>query len=237
MTKNKSPLTCSTCPSKLKGVFCELDQNKLDEISTHKVSNVYKKGQSLFVEGNHPYGLFCISSGNVKVTQTGSDGKESIVRIATGGDVLGHRSLFSDQNYEATATAMEDTKVCFLDKGFILNSVKENPSVSMQIISKLSRDMGVAEKRISSMHQKTVRERLAELLLLLKKSHGQENAEGYRINLKLTREEMAMMLGTASETLIRTISDFKELGYIREQSKYITIVNSKELLKEAHLEI
>ena len=105
-----------------------------------------KKGQTLFVQGNHPFGLYCISSGNIKVTKVGADGKESIVRIATAGDVLSHRSLFTDQFYTATATALEDTKVCFLDKKFIMKVIQEKPSVSMNVIEKLSTDMGADRK-------------------------------------------------------------------------------------------
>jgi CRP-like cAMP-binding protein len=153
--------SCNNCPSLSKGVFCSLGEDELKEVSNHKVSNVYKKGQTLFVQGNHPFGLYCISSGNIKVTKIGTDGKESIVRIATAGDVLGHRSLFTNQYYMATATALDDTKVCFLYKKFIMNVIQEEPTVSMSIIEKLSSEMGAAENKLSSLHQKNVRKRIS----------------------------------------------------------------------------
>ena len=96
MRKIKEADKCQSCPSKGKGIFCELENNDLDDLSQHKVTNTYKKGQTLFVQGNHPFGLYCINSGNIKVTKTGADGKETIVRVAQGGDVLGHRSLFTN---------------------------------------------------------------------------------------------------------------------------------------------
>lgn len=228
--------SCAKCTSLSKGVFCSLGSEELADISDHKVTNVYKKGQTLFVQGNHPFGLYCISTGNIKVTKIGADGKESIVRIATAGDVLGHRSLFTDQYYSATATALEDTKVCFLDKKFIMKVIQEEPSVSMNIIEKLSSDMGAAESKLSSLHQKNVRERLAELLLLLKESHGETMEDGRtKINLKLTREEMATMIGTANETLIRFISEFKEAGLIQQEGKTIYIANEEEMMDWANL--
>jgi CRP-like cAMP-binding protein len=233
----KQDNSCANCPSREKGIFCALSAGQLEDISKHKVTNVYKKGQNLFVQGNHPYGIYCISQGNIKVTKVGSDGKESIVRIVSGGDVLGHRSLFTKDYYKATATAMEDTKACFLDKKFIMKVIAENPSVSINVIEKLSRDMGAAENKMSSFHQKNVRERLAELLLILKESHGEEVAPGeYQINLKLTREEMATMIGTANETLIRFISEFKQANLIKQNGKTIVITNEEELIDWANLE-
>jgi CRP-like cAMP-binding protein len=236
MRRVKETDKCQNCPSKGQGVFCDLDNPELDELSQHKVTNLYKKGQTLFVQGNHPFGLYCVNSGNIKVTKTGADGKESIVRIVKGGDVLGHRSLFTSDYYTATATAIEDTKVCFIDKKYILKMMQEKPSVSLHIINKLSRDMGAAENKVSSFHQKNVRERLAELLLLLKESHG-EKLEGdkFKLNIKLTREEMATMIGTANETLIRFISEFKDEGLIEQQGKTIIIANEERLIDWANV--
>lgn len=236
MRKVKEEDKCQSCPSKGTGIFCDLESSELDELSVHKVTNLYKKGQTLFVQGNHPFGLYCINSGNIKVTRTGTDGKESIVRIVTGGDVLGHRSLFTSEYYSATATAIEDTKVCFIDKKYILKLIEEKPSVSLHIINKLSRDMGAAEGKISSFHQKNVRERLAELLLILKESHGEKLPNGHiKLNIKLTREEMATMIGTANETLIRFISEFKEEGLIDQSGKAIMILDEERLIEWANL--
>ncbi len=233
---NRPQSKCHNCPALNQSVFCSLNDDVLHEVSEHKVSNTYKKGQTLFVQGNHPFGLYCITSGNIKVTKVGADGKESIVRLASKGDVLGHRSLFTKQHYMATATALEDSNVCFIDKKFIMKLVKKEPTVAMEVIEKLSTDMGAAESKLSSLHQKNVRERLAELLLLLKESHGVKEEDGlYRINLKLTREEMATMIGTANETLIRFISEFKNAGLIKQVAKTIYITNEEELTNWAHL--
>ncbi len=233
--KKELPVDCEHCPSKSSGVFCDLKMPELENITHHKVSNTYKKGQTLFVQGNHPYGLFCISKGNIKLTKVGPDGKESIVRVVTGGDILGHRSLFTEDNYSGTATAMEDTEVCFIDKKFIIGVIQNNPSVAMNIINKLSRDMGIAENKLTSLHQKNVRERLAELLLALKASHGVREGQRVRIDMKLTREEMATMIGTANETLIRFMTEFKEAGILEQEGKVIYITNEEELLNWANI--
>lgn len=236
MTKKTQHSSCETCPSREEGIFCALESSELKDIAEHKVSNRYKKGQNLFVQGTHPYGIYCISTGNIKLSKIGSDGKESIVRIVGKGDILGHRSLFTDDHYSATATAMEDSEVCFIDKKFIMKVISDKPSVSLNVINKLSRDMGAAEERISSMHQKNVRERLAELLLLLKESHGiKTDDKTWKLNLKLTREEMATMIGTANETLIRFMTEFKNEGLIGQDGKTLYILDEEELINWANL--
>lgn len=235
MKKERLASHCETCPSKDEGIFCELDSNHLTDLSSHKVVNTYKKGQTLFVQGNHPYGIYCISSGNVKLTKVGPDGKESIVRICKSGDVLGHRSLFTEDSYSATATALEDSEICFIDKKYIVSTIQENPTVAMHLINKLSRDMGIAESKLTSLHQKNVRERLAELLLTLKTTHGVKVGDKWKIDIKLTREEMATMIGTANETLIRFMSEFKDAGIIEQDGKVILITDIDELANWANV--
>ncbi len=234
MSKQSSlPHKCETCPSKGEGIFCDLADQGLAEVSQHKVVNSYKKGQTLFVQGNPPFGMYCISKGNIKVTQVGPDGKESIVRIATAGDVLGHRSLLTEQYYNATATALDEAHVCFLDKKYIMKLIQEEATVAGNIIGKLGRDLGAAESRISSFSQKNVRERLAELLLLLKESHGVETEKGTFLDIKLTREEMASIIGTASETLIRFMSELKQEGLLAQEGKKIYITDEEALIEFA----
>lgn len=236
MSKNKTLNNhCDECPSKGEGIFCELEKASLDEVSRQKITNVFKKGQTLFVEGTPPYGLYCISEGNVKVTKTGINGKESIVRVAKAGDVLGHRSIFTDQFYSATATAMEDTKVCFIDKKYILKLVQTEPSIACNLVFKLGRDLGRSEEKVASFTQKNVFERLAEVLLLLKESHGKTLQDGkILIDINLTRDELASLVGTATETVIRFVSELKEENVISQDGKKIIIKNEEKLLNFAN---
>ncbi|MBT6325774.1 MAG: Crp/Fnr family transcriptional regulator [Bdellovibrionales bacterium] len=226
---------CDECPSKGEGIFCELEKASLDEVNRQKITNVFKKGQTLFVEGTPPYGLYCVSEGNIKVTKSGVNGKDSIVRIAKAGDVIGHRSIFTDQFYSATATAMEDTKVCFIDKKYILNLVKREPSVACNLVSKLGRDLGLSEEKVASFTQQNVFERLAKVLLLLKESHGKNLTDGkILIDINLTRDELASMVGTATETVIRFVSELKEENVISQDGKKIIINNEEKLLNFAN---
>ncbi len=234
--KKDHNISCEECSAREKGIFCKLKDMELQEINKNKVTNIYKKGQTLFFQGNPPYGLYCMSSGKVKVSKIGNDGKESIVRIAVAGDILGHRSLFTHDYYTATATALESSTICFIDKKYIHKAIEENPLISTNIIEKLCIDLGVAEKKVASLFQKNVRERLAELLLLLKESYGiEEEEQRWKLNIKLTREEMASMIGVANETLIRFMTEFKDEKLIEQQGKIIYIIDEKRLIEFADL--
>jgi CRP-like cAMP-binding protein len=228
-------IDCEHCDARGKGIFCELEKLSLAQVSERKVMNAYKKGQTIFFQGNPPFGLYCVSSGKIKVSKIGNDGKESIIRIASDGDVLGHRSLFSRENYTATATVIEDASICFIDKKFVYQAIQDEPTVALNLIQKLSKEMGSAEARSASLSQKNVRERLAELFLMLNKSYGVKELNRTKLEIKLTREEIASMVGTANETVIRFISEFKDEGLIEQDGKTIYILDEKKLLEYANL--
>jgi len=227
---------CKDCKAKDKGIFCDLAPNALEDVSQHKVMNTYKKGQNIFFQGNPPMGLYCVASGKIKVTRTGNDGKESIIRIAGAGDVLGHRSLFSKENYEASATVLEDATICFIDKVYIYSAMTENPTIALNLVEKLSKDMGSAEKRYSSMYQKNARERLADLLLQFSKEYGEQERGRIKLNIRLSRDEMASMVGSAHETVIRLLSEFKDEQILDLEGKIIFIKDPKKLKEFANMD-
>lgn len=229
--------SCEHCPSKDKGIFCDLEKSILTEVAQHKILNSYKKGQTIFFQGNPPFGLYCVANGKIKISKVGQDGKESILRIAGPGDVIGHRSLFGRENYSATASIIEDAMICFLDKTYIYSALKNNPSIALNMIEKLSKEMGAAESRNASMSQKSARERLAELFLNFIKKYGIEESDGrIRLDIKLNRDEIASIVGTAHETIIRLISEFKTEGILEQEGKTIFILDQDKLLQFANLD-
>ncbi len=232
---SENAIDCEKCTNKEKSIFCSIADKTLADISHNKIMNTYKKGHTIFYQGNPPFGIYCINNGKIKISKYGSDGKESIIRIAGPGDVLGHRSLFSNEYYTATATVIEDASVCFLDKNLIFKILKTEPSLALNMIQKLSKEMGAAESRSAAMFQKTVAERLAEFFLTLMKTYGVEEKGRCRLDIKLTREEIASLIGTANETVIRFISEFKEKGMIEQEGKTLYILDKQQLLELANL--
>ncbi|MBI4126795.1 MAG: Crp/Fnr family transcriptional regulator [Deltaproteobacteria bacterium] len=229
---------CKTCQSRLMGMFCALDDPALSELNRGKTTNMYKKGQIIFYEGNRAYGLYCILAGRVKLYKTGIDGRHQIVRIADPGDLLGYRSLFADEPYTATAESLEDSTICCIDKNTFFPVLAKHPELAMNVIKKLSAELRAAEDLATSIAQKSVRERMAELLLMLKEAYGKATkAGGISISLELTRQEMGEMIGVTPETAIRLLSEFKKDGIIDVDERHITITNTKKLLDTARIDI
>ena len=201
----------------------------------NSILNNYSKGQAIFLQGNQPFGMFCVHSGKIKILNVNNDGKESIVRLATGGDILGHRALFSNEAYNASAITLEDSIITFFSKEFIFNVIKEHPAIALNIISLLSHTMGTAEIYSTTLVHKNVRERLAGLLFSLIRSYGIKEADRIRLDIRLTREEMAAMIGTTHETLVRLFTEFRNEEIIEQEGKIIFIINEKKLIEFAHV--
>jgi CRP/FNR family transcriptional regulator len=227
--------TCQTCKSRNKSIFAALGVHELEMITGSKWCACYKKGQSVFVENSYPHGIYCINEGKVKVSKMGETGKEQIVRFAKGGDVLGYRALLSADKYEASATALEDCNICFIPKDILFRLVEDNTAMSFRLMQLLAKDLKGAEERLTHTAQKPIRERVAESLLFIKRTYGTET-DGETINVQLSREEIANLVGTTTESTIRTLSDFNKENVIELNGKKIKIVNSKKLLAIANVE-
>lgn len=228
-------ISCIICEHRLKGdsIFCSLVKEDLEGVSKLKRSTLYKKGHLIFNEGNQAHGIYCILSGKVKIHKLGDEGKEQIVRFAKDSDLIGYRSVLSNDTYYASATAIEDSQVCFIPKATILSLVKTNPNLSISFINLLSENLKQAEEKVMNMAQKHVRERIADALILLIKVYGYKD-DGKTLNTSLTRREIANIAGTTTETSIRVLSDFQQDGMITLNGKDIAIVNKTQLINTAN---
>ena len=225
---------CDTCQARLNNVFCTLSDEQLKEMSVDKSCGHYKKGQLVFFEGNRPAGMYCINKGKVKIFQTGEEGKEQIIRLAKEGDILGYRSLISGEPYAASASVVEDATVCFVSKQTFFDLLQTNSELSTRVMKLLSHDLKEAEKRITGLAQKPVRERMAETVLMLKEFYGLE-PDNKTINASLSREDISNIVGTATETAIRILSDFKKEKLVELSGKKIKILSNQGLIKAAHI--
>ncbi|MCB0819056.1 MAG: Crp/Fnr family transcriptional regulator [Bacteroidetes bacterium] len=225
---------CADCASRGKSVFCDLHQDQLDVLNSEKGCMIYKKGQIVFNAGAYPHGLFCVKEGKVKIFRIGDEGKEQIVRLAREGDILGYRALLSGDKYASGAEVLEDSKICFIPQKAFLGLVDSNGALSMQLMKLLSQDLKNAEHRMIDLAQKPVRERVAEALLYLKNTYGTEE-DGKTISVSLSREDIANIVGTATETAIRLLSEFKNDELIALSGKKISIINYDQLVKAANV--
>lgn len=232
--RNVPKISCEECKSRKKTLFGVLCAHELSEVSEAKSCTVYKKGQVLFHEGTRPLGVFCINKGKVKVYRLGSDGKEQIIRIAHEGDILGYKAMISEETYPVTAETLEDCTICFLPKSDFLQLLSDSPAFNQKLLQAVCHELGVMSENMTNLAQKSVRERLAVTLLMLKDTYGMEGESG-PVEINLTREDLANIVGTATETLIRLLHDFKDEDLIESKGRKILVKDSKGLVKAARL--
>ncbi len=233
MSKRVPNPKCASCGSRHKSVFCSLNSEQLIELDEEKSCDIYSKGEAIFKEGSYPRGLFCVNKGKVKLSRTGAEGKEQILRFAKAGDVMGYNSMLSNKPLAATATALEDASICFIPAKEFFSLLKDDPRFSLNMLELTAKNWHTASRLLTDMAQKSSKQRLAEMLLWLKETFGLD--EDDCIDVKLSREEIASMVGTATEAVIRLLSDLKKKGLIHLDGKKIQLVDIHGLATLAEL--
>lgn len=222
---------CEQCIVRQLNSLKSLTKNELVRISACKTTRIVKKGDVIFDEGDHINGVFCISEGVCKVSKMSSNGREQIIHLVNKGNILGERSLINDEVANLKATALNDMEICFIPRDEIINDLKQNSKFSMNILKDMAASLKGADNVIVDMAQKTVKQRLADLLIHLNEKFGHNSDKV--LNIQLSREDIASIIGTATESAIRLLSEFKKDGIITLKGKNISLVEIPELKKIA----
>jgi CRP/FNR family transcriptional regulator len=225
---------CNNCVQGSKSIFCALKTEELELINQSKRCQIFEKGETIFQEAAAPKGIFCIEKGKVKVSQLGLDGKDQILHLAKDGDVMGYRATLSGDIYSCSATAIEQSHICFIPKDVFISLVEKNSKLALQIIHLFSKELKKIETNLTKITQRPVKERIAQSLLLLKNKYGVE-ADEATINITIKREEIANMAGTTRETATRVLYHLQENNVIELLGKKIKIINFKILINEANI--
>lgn len=220
---------CEQCIVRQFSSLKALTKDELLRMADCKTSYTIKKGEPIFEEGEMTNGIYCVKDGVCKMTKLSANGKDQIVKLVKAGELLGQRSMISEEPANLSAVALEDMEVCFVPKSEILNFFNHNNQFSMNVMKTICGDLKEADDHMVSMAQKSVKERLAETLIYLEETFG-INEDG-SLHIQLSREELAGMIGTATESCIRLLSEFNKKGLVDLSGKKITIKN-KSLLKK-----
>jgi CRP-like cAMP-binding protein len=220
---------CDKCSLESSSIFKYLKPDEVTTINFEKDFRQYRRGDILYQEGNRISGFYCINSGIIKVFKTGFDGKEQIIRFAKKGDIIAYRSVLSNELACTSAKVIEDCHVCFIPSEILISFIKTNPNFALELMKLACHELGEANSFITDIAQKTVRERLAEVLLFLVNDFGLDNQQF--LNISLTREELANIVGTATESVIRLLSEFKSDKLVELSGRRIKIINTKGLEK------
>lgn len=225
--------TCLTCQGRTRNEWCVLEGDDLGLLNQVKVCNAYQPGQTIFYQGNPCLGVYCVEEGTVAVRKTDASGRSVIVRMAHAGDTLGYRAFFAGEPYRASADALQASRVCFIDRAAVRRLLDRNPMVGYSFLKHMARDLEEAEEAKLHAAALPVRARLAHLLLMLRERFGQPlGTNGARIELPLSRQDIAAMIGTRPETVARAVRGFEDDGIANFQGREVLVPNLDGLLNE-----
>ncbi len=210
-------------------IFSKISENELDEMNKITGTKRFNKRDIVFSEGEQGESMFIIISGMIKVFKTSTGGQVKTLDILGKGDFLGEMAILEKEIRSATASAAEDTEVIVLKKRIFEKHVKNNPVVSIKVMRALCARLRKADREIEALSFQNVLGRIAITLINLMEKYGIKTDRGVKINLKLTHQELADMVGTAREMVSRTLLSFKKNNCIIIENKYIYITNVKEL--------
>ena len=180
---------CVNCTFPERTLFHSLTRSSKRELEENKADIFIKRKQNIFVQGNVPQYFYLVKKGKVKVFILGENGEEQIVRVAKEGEALGYRSLLTDEKYFATAVAMEDCELCAISRSFFLDEIDRNPILAKDTLSLLSKQLRESENRMFSLAYKSVKERIAEGVLILAHAYGFQE-DGQTIAVQLYRKDI-----------------------------------------------
>lgn len=210
-------------------LFKDLSEKELSEVEQTSLKETYKKKETIFSEGEPSDWLYILTKGKVKITKLSYEGKEIILEIIKAPDFFGGLAALKGFPYPASAIAMEDSEVIKIPRGVFLKLVEKYPSINKAMLSFLIDRVKVTQETLKNVALERVETRVASALLRLSEKYGRPQEDGLLIDLRLTKQELADMVGTTVETAIRIMSKFKKSGYLNEKDGRVIIKNLNKL--------
>jgi CRP-like cAMP-binding protein len=215
-------------------IFEGLSLDDMETLRASSVTHQYKKGEIVFREGGIPTGIFYLKMGKVKKYKGTAKGEEQIFYVCTSGELLGYHALLSEEHYPDSAATIEESEITFIPKDKFLEVVKSSTILSNKLLKALAHEFSVFINGMTSLATKTVRERVALNLLILDAKFKTTDKLNVPVEINMSRGDLANMVGTAKETLVRLLQEFKRDGLIESDGRIIRILNKKELVKESN---
>lgn len=209
--------------------FSELGDDDLERIAEISLERKYKRNMIIFMEGDPGEAFYYIKSGKVKIYRTYEDGKEHILHIFGDGEVFGEATLFNNIPYPASAIVYEDSVIGIIKNRDLEKLMRENSEMSLKLIKILTKKLLFAQQKVRDLAFNDVFARTASQLVKLAADYGKKTDKGIRIEIQLSRQELADMVGTTRETVSRVISKFKKEKSITEEEDKIIILNEDKL--------
>jgi len=201
----------------------------LKKLSQKNDVRIYKRKDNVYIEGGFPKGIFFVNKGKVKTYRANEQGKEFITGLYNEGDFFGYLALLDEGKYNDSATTLEDAELCIIPNEDFYSLIYKNSEVSKKFIKMISDNLQEKEEQLVKLAYNSVRKRVAEALTTLYNRYKKDSEPTF--SMSISREDLANLAGTATETTIRTLSDFKNEGLVDIKGSSITIANYDKLVK------
>jgi CRP-like cAMP-binding protein len=203
-------------------------------LMAHRSEQFYAKGEVIFREGGSPSGIFFIVEGKVKKYKLDQEGREQIIYVANTGELIGYHALLAEDRYPDSAAALEKSKIAFIPREDFLEALGRSDVLGKRLLKTLSHEFAVLVNSLSLFSQKSVRERLALQLVVLREKYKQNFKPGTLVEINMSRDDLANLVGTARENVVRLLGEFKEKGIIRTQGRKIIVHDVRQLIAIAN---
>jgi CRP-like cAMP-binding protein len=233
-TRRAAP-SCFACQSRETSEWCTVKADDLRALDQSKVDRDYVAGQAIFHQGEACDGLYCIESGTIAVRKVDEQGNMVLVRLCTSGETLGYRTFFAGGHYGAMAEAVESSRLCFIPRATVEALLERNPALTLRFTRRMAQELELSdEQRMQA--SLSVRVRICHLILALKERFGRRLNDGsWSVNVPLSRQDMAEMVGSRSETITRTLTRLEAEGLVTINRREILIPALDPLLDAAEL--
>ncbi|MDE4541488.1 Crp/Fnr family transcriptional regulator [Thermoanaerobacterium sp. R66] len=224
-------MECKYC-AQVVHIFNELNDEELKVISDLTKECFYKKGDIILNEGDILEQIYIIHSGKIKIYKINSDGKEQILYILKDGDTFGENSIFKEQKSTFYAEAMENVSMCILSKDDFVKIISKNPDIAFKIMNYLNERLQSLELLLKDLTIEDVKKRLMSIIYRLAKKDGINDANGIKLRLYLSREDLANLAGTTRETVSRKLRELEHEGLIEFLSNREILIKDIDDFKE-----
>jgi CRP-like cAMP-binding protein len=215
-------------------ILADLPVSDLEILMSRKSEQVYKKGQVIFWEGAYPSGIYYIVNGKVKKYKVDQEGREQIIYVANTGELLGYHAILSADNYPDSAAVLEESTIAFIPKEDFLEAINQSGVLNRRLLKTLSHEFAVLANSLTLFAQKSVRERLALQLIVIREKYKVNFEPGMPVEINMSRDDLASLVGTARENVVRMLSEFKAEGTVETKGRKIIVLDVKKLIEIAN---
>ena len=217
-----------------RSILADLPSADLDILMQGRTEHEYKNGEIIFREDTFPTGIFYIISGKAKKYKVDLDGGEQIIYVANKGEILGYHAVLSEENYPDSAAALENSRIAFIPRESFLAAVDRSDILSRRLLKSLSHEFSVMANTLTLATRRPVRQRLALQLVVVREKYKSESSSQEVVEINLSRDDLANLVGTARENVVRILTEFKEEGVIQTRGRKIIVRDLKRLIKIAN---